>query len=82
MKLDDAFGPDAAEDLVTLFDDIRAEQRAMRGDMAELKQEMRAMELRLSEKLTEKLSDKIHGSFAELSRAVAAIAMLAGVFQK
>ena len=51
IKLQETLGHDASEDLVTLFDELRTEQRALRADLTELKQDLRAMEARLSEKL-------------------------------
>ena len=76
IKLQEALGHDAAEDLVTLFDEIRTEQRGLRLDVAELRasvtesrQEMRAMEARLSEKL----QNSIGASTVELAKAIAAV---------
>jgi len=70
-----------------------AEQReAARADFAELRQEMRAMETRLEEKLggrihalelklEQRSADLIRWSFVFWVGAVAAIAMLAGVLK-
>ena len=68
VKLDETLGRDATEDLVTLFDDMRTEQRGLRADLAELRQEMRAMEARLSEKI-----QAISASTGELVRGLAAV---------
>lgn len=64
IKLQETLGHDASEDLVTLFDEIRTEQRGLRADMAELKQGMRAMESRM---------EKLIASTMELAKAIAAV---------
>lgn len=50
-KLNETLGADAAGDLVTWLDEMRADRADVRADFAELRQEMRAMESRLEEKL-------------------------------
>src|SRR5438477_6172608 len=49
-KLRDTLGPDAGGDLVTWLDEQREESAQMRADMAELRQEMVAMEARISQR--------------------------------
>ena len=50
-KLNESLGPDAAGDLVTWLDEMRADRADVRADFAELRQEMRAMGSRLEENL-------------------------------
>ncbi|HEX7939393.1 MAG TPA: hypothetical protein VF483_10405 [Gemmatimonadaceae bacterium] len=47
-KLNETLGAPAAGDLVNWLDQMRAEHQEMRADFAELRQELRATELRLS----------------------------------
>lgn len=53
--LNETLGPDAAEDLVTWLDEMRSQHNellgAIRGDFAEMRQEMHAVEARLGERL-------------------------------
>ena len=58
---------------MTLFDDLREEQRALRADVAELRHELRAMEGRLSEKFSVALSTALSASTSELGRAIATV---------
>jgi hypothetical protein len=95
-KLNETLGPTAAGDLVTWLDEMRAEHLehmdAVRADFAELRQELLAVEMRLSERLTSQIhavDTKVDQRHAELMRwsfvfwvgAVAAIAALAGIFR-
>ena len=64
-KLNESLGPDAAGDLVTWLDEMRAE----RADFAELRQEMRAMGSRLEEKL----GDRIHALEVSLRSEIHAV---------
>lgn len=76
VKLDEALGHDASEDLVTLFDDIRTEQRGLRADMAEMKQDMAEMkqEMRAMEgRMMEKLQALIAASTIELAKGITAV---------
>ena len=50
-KLNDVLGSDAAGDLVTWIDEMRADREAMRADFAELRQEIRASEARLADRM-------------------------------
>lgn len=69
IKLQETLGHDASEDLVTLFDELRTEQRGLRADVAEVKQEMRAMEARM----VEKLQGLIAASTIELVKGITAV---------
>lgn len=94
VRLNDTLGSDASGDLVDWLDELRrehAEQReAARADFAELRQDMRAMEARITDnlggrihalevKVEQRSADLIRWSFVFWVGAVAAIAMLAGV---
>jgi hypothetical protein len=72
-KLNETLGGDAAGDLVTWLDELRrehAEQReATRADFAELRQEMRAMESRI----TEKLGGQMHAMEVALRKEIHAV---------
>jgi hypothetical protein len=91
-KLNETIGPDAAGDLVTWLDEMRAEHLEMRegirADFAEIRQEIRAAEARVTEKLgaqihvvdnkiERRFSDLILWSFVFWVSAVGAIALLA-----
>jgi hypothetical protein len=69
-KLNETIGPDAAGDLVTWLDEMRAEhiemRDAVRADFAEMRQEMLAMEQRLGEKL----GAQIHAVETELRKEI------------
>lgn len=82
-RLHATLGPDAAEDLVTMLDEMRAEHRdlkaSIRADFAELRQEMNVGFARLETLIERRSADLIKWSFVFWVGAVAAIAMLAGV---
>ena len=54
-KLNEVMGPSAAEDLVTWLDGTNAQHAELRADLAELRQEIRASELRLGARLEARL---------------------------
>lgn len=65
-------GADGAEEFVSSMDRLDVS----RGDIAELKQEMMAMELRFTEKLhaaTSQLAKAIHDSTSELAKAISIV---------
>jgi hypothetical protein len=95
-KLNTTLGAEAAGDLVSWLDEMRAEhmdlREAMRADFAEMRQEMRAMESRIKDelggrihalelKVEQRSADLIKWSFVFWVSAVAAIATLAGVLR-
>lgn len=66
-RLNETLGPIAAGDLVTWLDEIREDRRVVRADIAELRQEMLAMEGRINERMDTRmhsleirLGDRIH----------------------
>src|SRR5690242_19878602 len=61
VKLNDTLGQDAAGDLVSWLDEMRADRQAMRADFAELRQEMLAMVARITERLTDRLDERVGG---------------------
>lgn len=77
-KAKEALGVDAGQELGAVMDRIDP----IRGDIAELKQAMLAMELRLTEKIGEKYAGLLKWSFVFWVGAVAAIAALAGVLRR
>lgn len=77
-KAKEALGDDAGQELGAVMDRIDP----IRGDIAELKQTMLAMELRLTEKIAHVRSDLMKWSFVFWVGAVAAIAALAGILRR
>ena len=73
-KLNEVIGPSAAEDLVNWLDDSRAQHAELRADFAELRQELRATELRLDAKLETKLGALKGELVSELGGQIAALA--------
>lgn len=87
--LREALGPHAAEDLVTIVDELRAEHAAFRADFAESRREVNARFDRMDERfqaldirLGEVRADLMKWSFVFWVGAVTAIAMLAGVLDR
>ena len=69
-RLNETLGPAAAGDFVTWLDETRAEHAELRADMAELRQEIRASELRLESNMDAKLA----GLQAAIGGQIAALA--------
>jgi hypothetical protein len=91
-KLREALGADAGGDLVTWLEEQREESAHLRGDMAELRQqissvkvelkaEMLGLEGRLAARIAHAKSDLMKWSFVFWCGAVASIAALAGLFR-
>jgi hypothetical protein len=75
-KLNETLGVEAAGDLVTWLDEMRAQHAEMRADFAELRQEMLAMEMRLRERtaaLEVRLGEKLDGRMKTLSDELHAV---------
>ena len=86
--LRESLGPAAAEDLVTIVDELRAEHAAFRADFAESRREVNARFDRMDErfqaleiKLGDVKADLMKWSFVFWVGAVGAIALLAGVLK-
>ncbi|MGK2934961.1 MAG: hypothetical protein ACSLFE_06910 [Gemmatimonadaceae bacterium] len=87
--LRESLGPHAAEDLVTIVDEMRAEHAAFRGDFAEFQREISARFDRIDQrfqtleiKLGDVKADLMKWSFVFWIGAVTAIAVLAGVLDR
>ena len=80
-KLHETLGDEAAEDLMTWMQDRDTRHGDLRGDIAELQHEMRAMVAELRQEIAQRSSDLIKWSFVFWVGAVAAIAALAGVLR-
>ena len=87
--LRESLGPHAAEDLVTIVDEMRAEHAAFRADFAESRREVNARFDRMDErfqaleiKLGDVKADLMKWSFVFWVGAVTAIAVLAGVLER
>jgi len=80
-KLRETLGEDAGGDLVTWLEEERAERLQLRAELAEFRQQMAAMEMRLSGQIADVKSDLMKWSFVFWCGAVAAIAALAGVLR-
>lgn len=87
--LRESLGPHAAEDLVTIVDEMRAEHAAFRADFAESRREVNARFDRMDERfqaleirLGEVKADLMKWSFVFWVGAVTAIAVLAGVLER
>jgi hypothetical protein len=77
-KAKEVLGDDAGQELGAVMDRVDP----IRGDIAELKQTMLAMELRLTEKIGEKYAGLLKWSFVFWVGAVVAIAGLAGILKR
>ena len=91
--LREALGPPAADDLLTIVDEMRAERVEFRDEMradraefrtefAEFRREVNARFQALDIRLGDVKADLIKWSFVFWVGAVAAIAMLAGVLER
>ena len=74
-KLRETLGEDAGGDLVTWLDEER-------GERVQLRQQMTAMEMRLTALIGDVKSDLMKWSFVFWCGAVAAVAALAGVLRR
>jgi hypothetical protein len=81
-KLRETLGEDAGGDLVTWLEEERAERLHLRAELAEFRQQMAAMEMRLAAQIADVKSDLMKWSFVFWCGAVAAIAALAGVLRQ
>lgn len=88
-SLRESLGPHAAEDLVTIIDEIRAEHASFRAEFAESRREVNARFDRMDErfqsleiKLGDVKADLMKWSFVFWVGAVTAIAVLAGVLDR
>ncbi len=68
-KLNETLGSVAAGDLVTWLDEMRAEHLEMRADFAELRQDLRAMEVRVKEDF----GGRIHALEVNLRKEIHAV---------
>jgi hypothetical protein len=66
-RFNEVMGSGAAEDLVSWMDDTSARHAELRADLAEIRQEIRAVELRLSAELGKQLHAHT-GAMAELAK--------------
>jgi hypothetical protein len=66
-KLNEVFGPPAAEDLVSWMDDTRADHAELRADIAELRQEMRATEMRIIARMDKQFADNTAAITAQIA---------------
>jgi hypothetical protein len=80
-KLRETLGEDAGGDLVTWLDEERGERLQLRSELAEFRQQMAAMEMRLTALIGDVKSDLMKWSFVFWCGAVAAVAALAGVLR-
>jgi hypothetical protein len=71
-KLREALGTDAGGDLVTWLDEQREESAQMRADMAELRQEMHAMEMRIDKRF-DRMDAMLAERFAQVDTRIAEV---------